>query len=42
MKTFVVLSDTHGRRKNMEKISALFWENDYVVHLGDGAGDMRD
>lgn len=42
MKTFVVLSDTHGRRKNVEKISALFWENDYVVHLGDGAGDMRD
>ncbi len=41
MKTFVVLSDSHGRYKNVQKISPLFAENDYVVHLGDGSSDMR-
>ena len=42
MKTFVVLSDSHGRKKNVEKLLPLFAENDYVVHLGDGSSDMRD
>ena len=42
MKTFVVLSDSHGRRKVAEKLAPLFAENDYIVHLGDGAGDMRE
>ena len=42
MKTFVVLSDSHGRRKNVEKLLPLFAENDYIVHLGDGSGDMRE
>ena len=37
MKTFVVLSDSHGRKKNVEKLLALFAENDFVVHLGDGS-----
>ena len=41
MRTFVILSDTHGRRGAIEKISPLFGENDYIVHLGDGAADMR-
>ena len=41
MKTFLVLSDTHGRRSALLKISALVGENDYIIHLGDGAGDMR-
>ncbi len=42
MTTFVVLSDTHGRRGAVDKVRALFAENDYIVHLGDGAGDMRE
>lgn len=42
MKTFVIVSDTHGRRKNVDKLMPIFAENDYVVHLGDGAGDLRD
>lgn len=42
MKTFVVLSDSHGRRNALEKIKPLFAENDFIVHLGDGSGDLRD
>lgn len=42
MKTFVVLSDSHGRKKNVEKLVPLFRENDFVVHLGDGSSDLRD
>ena len=41
MKTFVVLSDSHGRMNVAEKFRALFAENDYIVHLGDGSTDMR-
>ncbi|MDE6274768.1 MAG: metallophosphoesterase [Clostridiales bacterium] len=42
MKTFVVLSDSHGRRAAIKKLAPIFAENDYIVHLGDGAGDMRE
>lgn len=42
MKTFVILSDSHGRRKALEKLRPLFAENDYIVHLGDGSTDMRE
>lgn len=42
MKTFVILSDSHGRSaKALEKLAPLFAENDYIIHLGDGATDMR-
>ena len=42
MKTFVVLSDSHGRcRKTIGNMSGLFAENDYIVHLGDGSADLR-
>lgn len=41
MKTFVVLSDSHGKRARIEKIRPLFSENDFIVHLGDGSADMR-
>lgn len=41
MKTLVVLSDSHGRRENVRAVSPLFAENDYFVHLGDGASDVR-
>ena len=42
MKTFVILSDSHGRNRISDKIAPLAAENDYVIHLGDGAGDLRE
>ena len=43
MKTFVILSDSHGRNKRgFQKLLPLFAENDYIVHLGDGSADMRE
>jgi len=42
MKTFLVFSDSHGRRAAIEKIRPLFEENDYILCLGDGAGEMRE
>ena len=41
MKTLIVISDSHGNLKAVEKLRPLVAENDAVVHLGDGAGDMR-
>ena len=43
MKTFVVLSDSHGRyRRRLQEMGQLFSENDFIVHLGDGSADMRE
>ncbi len=42
MTKLIILSDTHGNRKGVEKILPLIAENDIVIHLGDGAGDMRE
>jgi putative phosphoesterase len=36
MKKIIILSDTHGNQKAVDKLRPLFSENDYVVHLGDG------
>ncbi len=41
MKTFVVLSDSHGRLGAVGRVAPLFAENDFVIHLGDGSSDMR-
>ncbi len=41
MRTFVVISDTHGRRGAIDRVRPLFAENHYIVHLGDGSADMR-
>ena len=41
MLSCIVLSDSHGRVKNVEKLKPLFEENGMVVHLGDGASDLR-
>ena len=41
MKTFVIMSDSHGRRGAVDRVKHLFAENDYIVHLGDGSTDMR-
>lgn len=42
MKTAIVLSDTHGNRRILEKLYPLFEENDYILHLGDGNRDMSE
>lgn len=41
MKTCIVISDSHCRYGAVERVERLFEENDYIVHLGDGSGDMR-
>ena len=42
MKKCIILSDTHGSLKGIEKLKLLFQENDYIIHLGDGAGDLKE
>lgn len=42
MKTAIILSDTHGNRRIIEKLFPLFEENDYIIHLGDGNRDMSE
>lgn len=42
MKTVLVISDTHGHRGNLEALSQTMAEADYIFHLGDGRGDMRE
>lgn len=41
MKTVLVVSDTHGSRKGIDALRARVDENDYLIHLGDGALDVR-
>ncbi len=41
MKTFVIISDSHGRRGAIDRVKGLFAENDFVIHLGDGSSEMR-
>lgn len=41
MKTFVIVSDSHSRMGAVGRVKHLFPENDYLIHLGDGSGDMR-
>ena len=42
MKKLLVVSDSHGRVKNVETLRALLEENEYFIHLGDGANDVRE
>ena len=42
MKKLIIISDTHGNTRGVEKLQPLIAENDYVIHLGDGGGDMRE
>lgn len=42
MKTFVILSDTHRNTKPLDKIATVLAECDYIIHLGDMAGDARE
>ncbi len=41
MKRLIILADSHGNKGAVEGLAPLVAENDYVIHLGDGAGDMR-
>lgn len=41
MTKIIVISDSHGNLKNIESITPLVQENDMLIHLGDGAGDIR-
>lgn len=42
MKKLVIVSDSHGNVKGIEKLRPLIAENDFFVHLGDGVGDIRE
>ena len=39
MKTIVVLSDTHGYKRGIEELDAIFKESDLIIHLGDTSAD---
>ena len=41
MKKIIVISDTHGNTKGIEKLMPIIAENDYLIHLGDGSADLR-
>ena len=41
MKTIVVLSDTHGNFKAIDKILPIINESDYLFHLGDHDSDIK-
>lgn len=39
MKTVTVVSDSHGNRTALDKLSGVFAESDYIIHLGDTSSD---
>ena len=41
MKRLLIVSDSHGNVKALETLLPLIRENDYFIHLGDGAWDVR-
>ena len=41
MKKLIIISDTHGSNRALEKLRSLIEENDYIIHLGDGASEGR-
>ncbi|MBE7087117.1 MAG: metallophosphoesterase [Clostridiales bacterium] len=40
MKTFFIISDTHGRFSLTDDLLRVVKESDYVIHLGDGVNDL--
>ena len=42
VKRLIVISDTHGNLKGVRELFPLIAENDYLIHLGDGVGDIRE
>ena len=41
MKTFLILSDTHGNIAAMNKLKGIMAECDYIIHLGDYHRDLQ-
>lgn len=41
MKRIIVISDTHGNARALDKLRPLIEENDFIIHLGDGANEAR-
>ena len=39
MTTIVVLSDTHGNRRDIDTLFPIMEESDYIIHLGDTSQD---
>ena len=39
MKTVIVVSDSHGNRAALDKLTGVFAESDYIIHLGDTSSD---
>ena len=39
MKSIIVVSDSHGNRAALDKLSGVFEESDYIIHLGDTSSD---
>lgn len=42
MKKLIIISDSHGNPKGVADLLPLIAENDYLIHLGDGAADVRE
>lgn len=42
MKKLIIISDSHGNTKGVRELLPLIAENDYLIHLGDGVGDIRE
>ena len=42
MKTFLILSDTHGNLTAIRKLKEIIGESDYVIHLGDNKSDIKE
>ena len=41
MKKLVIVSDTHGNLKNLEKLLPIIEESDLIIHLGDYSSDLK-
>jgi hypothetical protein len=39
MKTFIIVSDSHGNRGMFERMATVLKECDYILHLGDTSSD---
>ena len=42
MKTFIILSDTHGNLTAIRRLKEIMAETDYIVHLGDYERDIQE
>ncbi|MBE5757175.1 MAG: metallophosphoesterase [Clostridiales bacterium] len=42
MKTFIILSDTHGNITAIRRLKEIIGETDFVIHLGDHKSDIKE